>query len=320
MRIGVKDAECRAQLALTRQHGQHGRVQVIAPGALAASATPSMAPKLPEDTVSICRALLAGHNVAASALLKHPDALQWCTCDNEVLSDRGRLAAQAAVRLLAQRRLHPGGAACRLFLKCATGQAAEQAVQDKLHQFVELQQLGGRCEAGTDDHINRSAASFHQPGPDAAEPALTVASCGAETMTVLFTPQLQDAEVGECSGALAAGRAPHTKQPLPYGANDLCCALKASGCAALPAELLQAAGGVQALRVLQHYLAHTAAASRLHSAAGPQLPAGRRAAAGWQPPVSGGRWVAPPCCRCPNCCGAPEPGTGGFCWPPCFHA
>lgn len=147
-------------------------------------------PRLPADVFQIAAELLAGRLAAAAALCGPADALQWCPSGSEVLGDgsRERLAAQAAVRLLALRQRQPG-VACRLILFIATGQAGQQAVQQQVPQFEELQQLLGQCDAKTSGHISRSDASFGL----AAEPI--VASCGAETMIVTFQPPLPSAQV-----------------------------------------------------------------------------------------------------------------------------
>ena len=155
-----------------------------------------MPPRLPEDVVPIARALLEGHHVAADSLLKAWDARLWCPIGSEVLGDRGRLAGQAAALLVALRRHHPASS-CRLFLLVAAGGAGGLAAQHHVPLFDALQQLAGKYGAGTGDHINRSDASFHRATAAAAQLVpTTLASCGAETMTVRFEPELQAAQVG----------------------------------------------------------------------------------------------------------------------------
>ena len=159
-----------------------------------------MPPRLADDTVPIVRALLEGEFACAAALLKPADAFLWFPVTSKFVTERDRrgLAGQAAARLLDLQRQQPD-AACRLLLLIATGETADQAKNHPVPLFVELQQLAGQYGAGTGGHINRSAASFDQGDAD-AEPALTIASCGAENMTVLFDYEMEDAQVRWSAG------------------------------------------------------------------------------------------------------------------------
>lgn len=163
--------------------------------------------KLDEDLHVLARDLLAGNYLAAVASSGLADAVQWCQRGDEVVSDqqRRRLAAEAAVRLLALRRQHPTSA-CRLLLLAATGDAAGQAVNHGLHQLMQMPQLNGQYEA-TFEGPSRSDASFQLPAtplePTQADPI--VGSCGSGSMSVTFTVGGGSEEVGRgMATALAA--------------------------------------------------------------------------------------------------------------------